>query len=171
MREIALSLGYVAKVDDADYDRLSVHKWHARVKKRHVYAVRNNQRGLSPRTIRMHREILAPAGGVMVDHKNGDSLDNRRENLRAATPGDNQANRRVVLSQHGCKGISYHGYTQNKGKRWTRRSPWKAVITVDYRAISLGYFKSLAEAAAAYDVAARKYFGEFAATNADLGLR
>ena len=174
MKEIPLTRGYVSLVDDEDFAALSAYKWHAKVHRNgKIYAIRNTPkpRGEQPATLKMHRVILGVVDGVLVDHENGDGLDNRRENLRAATSSQNQANRRVTSNQHGYKGVAFIGYTQNKGKRWTRRKPWKASIAVEERLISLGYYLSPEEAADAYDRGAVKYFGQFAATNAALGLR
>lgn len=170
MREIQLSKGFVATVDDADYRELARFKWHVKINKDKKYAVRNAPGGQRPRTIKMHRVILNAAIEELVDHRDGNGLNNGRENLRVSTPSGNQANRRCVLSQHGLKGVFYIGYTQNKGRRWQRRKPWHAKVTVGYKTLSLGYFATKEEAAAAYDVGARRLFAEFAATNADLGL-
>jgi len=172
VKHVSLSQGAFAIVDDNDFLTVSRFNWHLKKDARKTsYAVRNNKRGLSPALIKMHRVIAEANPGQIVDHVNGNGLDNRRRNLRIATPSLNQANRRVAIGRHGVKGVHYIPYTQNKGKRWDRAKPWKAEITVSRRTISIGYFKTKDEAAAAYDVAAKRYFGEFAATNADLGLR
>lgn len=100
-------------------------------------------------TRRMHRLLF----GTEVDHKNRNGLDNRRQNLRPATRSQNTANTR------GKGGVSPY-----KGVHWSG-SKWRAQITVNYRKHQLGSFESEVEAARAYDVAARQFFGEFAATN------
>lgn len=172
MREMPLDGGHVALVDDADYEPLSGFSWHVSASRSgKAYVVRNNKKGLHRTTVRMHRQILGITdSAVHIDHRNGDGLDNQRSNLRIANNSENGANRRVVLSRHGFKGIHYIPYTQNKGRRWTRRKPWKATLTRDYKVIHIGYFETAIEAATAYDLAAVQYFGAFAATNADLGL-
>ena len=106
----------------------------------------------------MHRLVMGCRPREEVDHRNGDGLNNRRHNLRSTTHSLNQANRRRVTGKSGFKGVF-----QRSGK-------WRAYITVAGRFISLGSFITAEEAARAYDVAAREHFGEFACTNADLGL-
>lgn len=172
MKHIPLGADLFSVVDDQDFELLAAHRWHVkRTHSGHMYAVRNNPRGVSPRVIKMHRTILEAPADILVDHWNGDGLDNRRENLRFATVSQNGANRRVVLNQHGYKGVFRVPYSQNKGRRWQRRKQWKATLVVDKRAVSLGYYLSPEEAADAYDCGAVRYFGEFAATNHSMGLR
>lgn len=97
----------------------------------------------------MHREIVdAPE----VDHRNGDRVDNRRANLRAATHLQNCQNARPK-GQSRFKGVSRY------------RERWHARIKVPGRRIDLGSFHDEESAARAYDVAAREHFGEFARLN------
>ena len=109
--------------------------------------------------IAMHRLLAMLHGqdiGVVVDHRNRNTLDNRIENLRAATKSQNQYNR---LSQprarSGYKGVSYHKGTGR----------WVARISADRIARHLGYFDSPEAAGKAYDVAAIELHGEFARLN------
>lgn len=89
-KEIPLSQGRLALVDDADYAELSQHKWFV---DHYGYAVRNFPRSLcKTRDIRMHRVILNAPDGMTVDHINGNRLDNRRCNLRLATDAQNKCN-------------------------------------------------------------------------------
>ena len=83
-------------------------------------------------------------------------------NLRYTTSALNQANRRHVRSKSGFKGVSFD--------RTRRTRPWRAHITIDGKMKFLGAFATAAEAARTYDQAAREHFGEYAATNAELGL-
>lgn len=93
-------------------------------------------------------------GWALVDHVNGDGLDNRRVNLRPATRSQNQGNRRKFLSTAS----QYKGVTP-----WAKdKARWIAVCR---RKKVLGVFNSEAEAALAYDAAARQEFGEYAALN------
>jgi len=110
----------------------------------------------------MHDLIMGTRPGEQIDHKSGDGLDNRRSNLRPTTNALNQANRRRVQSKSGFKGVSWDSTK--------RERPWRAHITIDGRMKFLGAFATPEEAARSYDVAARALFGEFAATNEDLGL-
>lgn len=91
----------------------------------------------------------------MVDHINGDTTDNRIENLRECTAAQNQYNsRRKRNNRSGRKGVVYH-------KKCTGK-PWHAKIRVKGKVISLGYHPTVEEAGAAYDAAAKRYAGEFA---------
>ena len=94
MREIPLTQDKVALIDDEDYERIAAHKWCAIRDRSQWYAARNTQRDGRNTTVRMHREILGLSlgDGMETDHRNGDGLDNRRDNLRVATHAQNQAN-------------------------------------------------------------------------------
>lgn len=107
----------------------------------------------------LHRVILNPVDGQMVDHINHDKLDNRRSNLRICTNRQNTSNQQL-------RSKNTSGY---KGVVWFKdRQKWRAGIKVNYKFKHLGYFDDILEAAKAYDVAARKYFGEFAKLNLDI---
>jgi hypothetical protein len=154
MKEIPLSQGKVAIVDDSDFVYLSQYKWCA-FKHRHTwYAVRNFTVDGKRRHVRMHRMILNVEAAVLVDHRDGDGLNNQRYNLRACTNSQNQQNRRTITSKSGYKGV------------WWDRScgKWEAKIGKK----NLGKYSSPELAGMAYDKAARKLFGEFAATNEEI---
>lgn len=104
----------------------------------------------------LHRFILDAPPGTLVDHVNGRTLDNRRANLRAATPPQNSQNRRA---RRGTR-------APYKGVRLTRTlRGFVARIQVDGRLLHLGVYETARAAAQAYDTAAREFFGPFARTN------
>ena len=152
-REIPLSRGLVALVDDADYDAImAVGKWFADPAPDTFYASRkSSRRDGKQRTIRMHTFIT---GWGYVDHIDGNGLDNRRRNLRAATSSKNQMNRGMDSDNtSGFKGVH------------RIRLRWAAQIGADGRKIFLGSFATPQEAARAYDAAAVLHHGEFARLN------
>src|SRR4051812_13717954 len=149
MAEIALIGGRVAIVDDETLPHLLGHTW------RHAdgYAVRGDGR----RVVRMHRWILAAKPGEIVDHKNGNRLDNRRQNLRIVTAAENARNDKARIDRV----VSAH-----KGVTWDRRfGIWKAAIKVDGRHFYVTGARSEEEAARLYDALARELHGEFACVN------
>lgn len=95
MREIKLTKGFYAYVDEEDYERVSAFKWYASVEGRgtKVYAVRWVTDGKKRTKIRMHRFVLGLSprciDGLVVDHVNGDSLDNTKANLEVITQTEN----------------------------------------------------------------------------------
>jgi hypothetical protein len=155
-RRIPLTQGQYAIVDADDYYRLIKYKWQV-VRIRDTYYVRRLvSRNGKRTTLFMHKVILHAPKGMVVDHINGNPLDNRKANLRLATPAQNSRNRRVTK-----RGTSiYKGVWYNRTKRL-----YCARITVSRKMIYIGQFKDEVEAARAYDRAARKYHGEFARLN------
>lgn len=153
MKLIYLSQGQVAKVDDADFDWLSKWKWCAKYDptQSKYYAVR--WQGKSG-NLSMARAILGAVDSpLQVDHRNGDSLDNRRENLRLATPSQNTANRRKPKSNtSGFKGV---GWSKDHKK-------WVAYYGKGCKKI--GYFDTPEKAHEAYKAKMIEVFGEFART-------
>jgi hypothetical protein len=156
--EIPLTQGKVALIDDGDA-HLAAHKWYAARRRSTWYAVRKTTRrdpGCCGRTLLLHREVLRALPGVEVDHKDGNGLDCRRENLRIATGAENTRNqRRRRDNTSGFKGVVWA-----KRKRY-----WRAEIHANGKRRSLGCYKRPDDAARAYDAAARGFFGVFAALN------
>jgi hypothetical protein len=154
VREIPLSRGLVALVDEVDYERvLAVGKWYANPSGVTYYARKNFWRAGRCFSIRMHTLIT---GWSYVDHRNGNGLDNRRSNLRQASDRQNAQNRgRRSDNTSGFKGVSWDDQQQ----------AWSASICVDSVQQRLGRFSSREEAALAYDAAAAQHFGEFARLN------
>lgn len=162
-RWIPLTQGQRALVDAADYEWLMRWKWCARktlLRSGEVYYALRRE-ALSGRMLYMHREIMAARKGEEVDHKHGNRLDNRRSELRIATRVQNAQN---------IHRVSTWKATTAKGVYRCMSGRWRTQIGVDGRQVHLGYYSTEYEAALVYDEAARVYFGEFAATNAMLGL-
>ena len=106
------------------------------------------------KAILLHRAIIGAQKGDIVDHVNGDPLDNRRLNIRLCTHDENMRNRRMHRNNRcGVKGV------------YACRNKWRATIRVGNRKHHLGMFESLDAARAAYDAAAVRLHGEFARTN------
>lgn len=156
VKEIKLSQGKYALVDDSDYERVSQYKWWAAEVgvTKHFYATTSTYK---PRkTIYMHRLILDAPKGKIVDHINGNGLDNRRANLRLCTNAQNLHNAPAQKNNtSGYKGVSW-----NKGNK-----KWQAQICVNNKKIMIGVFADKIEAAKAYDKAALEFHGKFAYTN------
>lgn len=155
--EVPLTKGYVALVDDEDAERvIAAGPWFVMEQCRGELARRYAIRRSGKRTVYMHRLIMDAPAGMEVDHVNGDGLDNRRENLRLCTRAENRRNQRKAAGLSSrFKGVDWH-----KG-----RHRWRAQIEQDRRARYLGHFNDEADAARAYDKAARELFGEFANLN------
>lgn len=151
---IPLTQGQYAIVDETDFEWLSRWKWHACWSS--CTGTYYADRGTSKTgNIRMHREILGlPRGdNRQVDHREpGNTVDNRRKNIRIATRSQNQANIRV----HKASASKLKGAHFNK-----RRDRWYSTITVSGKRIYLGSARSARVAHELYCSAARKYFGEF----------
>lgn len=157
-RRIPLTQGRFAIVDPADYRDLSRHKWRlCKTKGKSVlYAERSIRRpdGTYSRIL-MHRQLIEPPAGYVIDHVNGCGLDNRRANLRLATAAQNAWNAGGRSGRSGYKGV---WLAKNKGL-------WRASIVCCGQRKHLGYFRDKRDAAKAYDRAAREYHGEFAMLN------
>ncbi len=155
VQQVELRPGVVALFDDDDAPEILTRRWRLHTAKSgKQYAVTGK------RSVFMHHSVISPRPGLYIDHINGNGLDNRRSNLRLCTHAENMRNRRPQGGSSRFKGVSLNRAT---GK-------WRAGITLDGRTISLGTYENERDAAAAYDAAAARLFGEFAATNTALGL-
>jgi len=161
MKEIPLTRGKVALVDDEDFDRINAFKWYALydLKSGNWYAERRLRiRGSDKReTVRMHRVIMkSPRRDFDVDHKDRNGLNNQKGNLRICTRTLNLGNQKLRKSSlTGFKGVSY----SNKYKKF------QAKIKFNRKAFFLGYFHTPQEAAVVYNKKAIELFGEFARIN------
>jgi hypothetical protein len=142
-KEIILSRGKVALVDDEDYNKLKVFKWFAHPDGITFYAYRKNPQKI-PSHLKMHQVIMASSGDLQVDHIDGDGLNNQRANLRLVTNRENCQNRHVQTSN---KYPGVQKYTGNLTK------PYRAKIYVKGRQKHIGFFKTEEDAAIAYRVA------------------
>lgn len=154
MKEISLTQGKVAIVDDEDFERINQYKWFASWDGHNWYAVRGGTRIAGNRKlIRMHREIMNAKKGEEIDHCNGDGLRNLRENLRLCTTQQNAFNKNAHKDNKlGIKGVTWAKHARK----------FRAQIKANSKIIHLGYFNVLGDADSAYRIAEEKYFGEFA---------
>jgi hypothetical protein len=153
-KTIPLSQEKVALIDDEDYDRVNQYLWCASLApdKKTYYAKHELPDG---DRLYLHRFIASATKDILVDHKNHNGLDCRKENLRQCTRAQNNANKSKT-----------HGGSKYKGVCWDKsRNKWKAELTYDYTHVFIGRFSDEIEAALAYDTEARRYFDEFAHTN------
>lgn len=162
VREIPLSQGYVALVDDEDHERIARHKWSARVTRRKhfpdvVYAYRTVVVDGKRVPEHMHQVILGCTG--MIDHVDDDGLNNQKSNLRPATREQNQGRKRHGIPR---KHTDYRGVCFRPKQR---SKPWDAQIGFNDRNLWLGSFATPEEAARAYDAKAKELHGEFARLN------
>ncbi len=151
MKEIELTRGYVAVVDDEDYPWLSRFKWSARPSGRTCYA----QRKSNSKMVAMHQLLVEITNGQEIDHRDGNGLNNRRKNLRAATRRQNSQNRTVQAHSSQYKGVSYRA---DVGK-WRARLRHRGCLLV------CGTYASEHDAGRAYNTAALELFGDFARLN------
>ena len=158
-REIPLTKGYVAIVDDEDFERINAHKWNVLVGNSGVvYGQRTTCTGGKKRTLLLHREVMGHGpGDPQIDHRDGDGRNCQKSNLREATHKENAHNCRVARANNTS------GY---KGVAWDKQAgKWQANICFDGRMFKIGYYATPIEAAHAYDRAARELHGEFARLN------
>jgi len=154
VKQIPLTQGQFAKVDDADFDWLSRWKWTAQRHGRGFYAMRREK----GRLVLMHRLINNTPDDMVTDHRDGDGLNNQRANLRTATHLQNTMNRRAKRG-----GTSrYKGVWSDPNPRNSKQ--WRSAIRLNGKIKYLGRFHTEDAAGEAYARAAVEHFGEFANT-------
>lgn len=161
MKELKLANGgFVALIDDEDFELVNKWHWRAHVCRGRVRPYRKayDKEKKRYKTLFLSKFLINPPLGKLVDHKNNNPLDNRRENLRLCNRSQNCYNSKLPKnSTTGFKGVTM----KLSGGTW-----WCYVqIQVEKKRRSLGYFDCPIEAAKCYDKYARKYHGEFARTN------
>jgi len=153
IRYIGLTQGKYAIVDAADYEWLNQWKWCAMLRSSKVYAMRVERH----KTILMHREIMKPPKGMLVDHIDGNGLNNRRSNMRNCTAQQNCQNRRP--------GTNFTSQFAGVYQRKSQPEKWYARVRCGEILAYLGPFDDEVEAAKARDQKARELHGEFAYLN------
>jgi hypothetical protein len=146
MPEIDLSRGKVAIVDESVYKELKEYSWYAdksQNKSREVYYARGKING---KPVYMHRYIIKAKNGMVVDHINGNTLDNRKENLREVTQRANLQNK-IIKRTSKYPGVCYDSHNKR----------WKARIDINGKEIHLGAFKDEKQAAKCYQDALKRY--------------
>jgi hypothetical protein len=139
MREVPLTNGGVALVDDEDYDKVMQHTWHwFRGRSEELYVKRWARPGLG-HAILLHRFVLGlPPYRPQVDHINWNSLDNQKSNLRTVTQIENKQNARGAMSNNktGVRGVCID----------TKSKKYRAYCYIDKKQYHLGFFDTLPEA-------------------------
>ena len=150
-----------ALIDDADYGILKNYNWQlipGGIKKDHFYA----RASFNGKPFFMHRVIMGVNSRMMVDHVDGNGLNNRRSNLRFCTASQNMANSRK----------SPRSLSKFKGVLWKKgKNLWVASAVKDYKRYYFGKYEKEEDAALAYDKGAKELFGEFASLNFPNGGR
>lgn len=150
-KKVKQVVGY-ALVDDEDFNLVNETEWFISGRK---YASATKKVGGAWKAIYLHKVIMPSKGELVVDHINGDTLDNRKSNLRICTKHQNiiNAGKRKDNSS-GFRGVYK---VKKKGKE-----RWQAKAVLEGRQYHFGYFDSAQEAAEAYKISAKKLYGEFA---------
>lgn len=153
MKEINLSQGQVALVDDEEFESLNQYKWSAMNRGNTFYAKRTIIVDGKQKSVLLHCAIM---NGKGVDHIDHDGLNNQKSNLRICTQSENLMNQRKQKNRSSIyKGVFFLKRTKR----------WGATIQINGKHKHLGYFASETEAAKAYNAKAIELFCEFANLN------
>jgi hypothetical protein len=148
---VELTKGQYARIDEEDYKQIIAFKWQAQPTrlKNGFYAIRNNGTDESGTRlkVKMHRQIMNCPDGMEVDHINGNTLDNRKSNLRVCTHAQNIQYQKSRGGESRYRGVTKH-----------HDGNWRARISVAYKRISLGVYKTQEAAYQAVLNAQRKYY-------------
>jgi beta-glucosidase/6-phospho-beta-glucosidase/beta-galactosidase len=153
MKLIKLTKDKYSIIDDEDYETISKNKWSAYKGHNTYYACRTIKKDKKKTSVQMHRTILKLTDpSLVVDHVNGNGLDNRKENLRICTDSQNLMNRsKPKNNTSGYKGVSY-----SKSKK-----KYTAQIGINWKVYNLGFYDTAEEASKVYQERAKKEFGKF----------
>lgn len=149
-----LPSGHTVTIDEADADQVLPLTWHLHRSRGREYAAHKNR---DDKRLFLHHFLLGKK--TRIDHRDGNSLNNCRGNLRVATHAQNMRNRAKRMQ----------GTSRFKGVYRARGTAYRAAMTVDKKTVHLGTYRDEVLAAKAYDEAARKAWGEFAAVNFPMG--
>jgi hypothetical protein len=153
---VPLTKGYEAVIDAADVSLVDGRNWQAFVSSSTVYAASKDHSNGKRKSVLMHRVIMGDPERFHVDHRDGNGLHNRRENLRHATRAQNNRNKRTPQNNtSGFKGVYWHKIARK----------WRAKIAFNGRSKHIGLYDTVEDAHAAYREASVKYHGEFGRTD------
>lgn len=153
MKEIPLTKGFKAIVDDEDYEYLTQWKWRASPSGKLIYAIRTIKINGHNKNVLMHRDVIKCPAGMFTDHINRNTLDNRKANLRVCSRLQNNVNTVHKRNKSGYIGVYISG------------KKWRVKVTHNKKVIGFGTFDNPIDAARVYDDIVRKLHGEFAVTN------
>ena len=157
MKEIKLTQGKVALIDDEDFEYLNQFKWCTQKVPKTFYARRNKRINGKQTVIYMHREIMKTPNDIEVDHQDHNGLNCQKSNMRNCSIQENNRNARKT---------NLHRSSKYKGVHWRKsKQRWNPSITYNGKLKYLGLFSSEIEAAFAYNRAAKELFGDFAYLN------
>ena len=157
MKKIPLSQGKFALIDDEDYSEIAKYRWYFCKKTGDARRHDKDCDWRLSRKVLMHRQLTNAKPGLVVDHINGNRLDNRRSNLRVCTQAENCINTKPRKNKSGYTGVYYTRVSKNK--------PWQARVQLNNKQYHFGFHRTRREASEARDAGAKKLHGQFARLN------